>query len=89
MHDAGGRELAVLEVLQSAICVYKGVDPDLGLNRDFGSESQEVADVFARAVRYAAHDALVVKQIVVERWYLGHGDAREGEGSRFAQMFEG
>ena len=53
----------------------------------FRRNPQKVPSIFAGIVRHAANDALLIKQIVIERWNRAHMDSAEHEHAALLQSF--
>src|SRR5690242_12112012 len=79
------RNRAVLYGLQGFVRLLQRERLHVGLDACFRGQLQTSPHIFARAVRDAPHDALLVQQPIVHLRDGAHRDSRQGQRSAFAQ----
>src|SRR5215469_4629517 len=66
------RNGVVLEVIQRSVRVAQRISLDVRLNRDFRRDAKKIVAILPRIVGDATNHALLIQQIVAERWNRAH-----------------
>src|SRR6185437_2160584 len=85
VEHTGAANSVMFESIERLVCLAKGKDLHLSMDRNLGGNAEKIAAILASVVGDALDGALFIEQLIIKAGNRAHVDSAKDEGSAFSQ----